>query len=153
MLTSLAMIDSSLTREDAPRVPAAHCSNSGASRSQCQPQQFDLDIAGEPRTFLMRSLQALPPSFPLPSLLACTELREYFTPGCWLASGCYLFLGVTREIQLLENSECIHVLVLKAFRSLTYRLWLSLNYFKNYFSKWTRCLHVLELFHSSHVMS
>lgn len=65
MLTSLAMIDSSLTRDDAPRVPAAHCSNSGA-RSQCQPQQFDLDIAGEPRTFLMRSLQALPPS-PFPS--------------------------------------------------------------------------------------
>lgn len=115
MLTSLAMIDSSLTREDAPRVPAAHFSSSGASQSQCQPRQFDLDIAGEPRTLLMRSLQALPPSFPLPSLLACIELGEYFTPGYWLSSGCYAFLGMTKEVQLLENSECIHILVLKTF--------------------------------------
>lgn len=81
MLTSLAMIDSSLTREDRLGVPAAHHSDSTASWHQCQPQQFDLDIAGESRAFLMRSLPALTPPPPLPLLLACLELEEYFTPA------------------------------------------------------------------------
>lgn len=91
MLTSLAMIDSTLTREDALRVSAAYCPDSSASRSQCQPQQFDLDLAGEPRAFLTRCLQALLPSLPLPLLLVCTELGRYFTLRL-LASGWLLYL-------------------------------------------------------------
>lgn len=69
-------------------------------------------------------------SRPLPLLLACIELGEYFTQGCRLSSGCYTFLGMTRGVQLLENSECIHILVLKAFRCFTHMLLLGLNYFK-----------------------
>lgn len=47
MLTSLEMIDSSLTREDAQSRPAAHGSDNPCSQHKGQAGLSDLDVAGE----------------------------------------------------------------------------------------------------------